>query len=103
MRGIQLRVGEGVRLQFDGCDMTDADLYGSTLCQARFFDCDLTRVDFSQADVRGARLHGSTLERIRGVGSLGGVTVSSAQALPLALQLLPTAGIEVDDDRGLEQ
>lgn len=99
MEGVELRVAQGVRLQFDACHLQEADFYGSTLEGARFFDCDLTHVELSHANVDGARLHGSKLERIRGISSLAGATISSAQAVPVALQLLATVGIEVEDER----
>lgn len=99
MTGLQLRLADCERVRFETCDLTDADLYGSTLAHACFFDCTLDHVDFSGADLRGARLHGSTLEHARGISALAGSTVSSAQAIPVALQLLTTVGITVDDER----
>ncbi len=99
MREVQLRVAEGSDLQFDSCDLTEADFYGSRLVRARFFDCDLTRSDFSQADVRGAQLHGSKLDGIRGVSSLVGAVVSSAQPVPLGVQVLGALDIVIDDER----
>jgi uncharacterized protein YjbI with pentapeptide repeats len=99
MEEVQLRMADGLRVLFDACRLTDADFYGSTFEQTCFFDCDLTHADFSQAALRGGRLHGSTLERVRGIQSLAGVTISAVQAVPLALQLLATFQIEVDDER----
>lgn len=100
LHDLQFRLAEGERVRFESCDMGDADLYGSKLEKCDFFDCDLTHAEFSQAALAGARLHGSKLDELRGVSSLAGVVISSAQTVPLALQMLATAGVVVDDDAG---
>ena len=53
---------------------------------------------FSQAELEGARLHGSTLGGIQGAGGLRGVVVSSDQIVPLAHALLDAMGVTIDDD-----
>ena len=64
-----------------------------------FFDSNLTGAELSQATLTRARLHGSSFDTLRGAGALRGTTVSSAQILPVALQLLAVLEITVDDER----
>jgi len=92
MVGTELVEFEDVNLE--GVDFTAAKLGG-----ARFFGCDLTGADFSHADLRKARLHGSTLHDLKGAGSLKGVVIDSAQVFPLAPQVLKALSITVDDER----
>jgi hypothetical protein len=60
--------------------------------------CDLTGVEFSNAQVTGAFLHGSLLEGIRGAAGLRGIVIGTDQILPLALSMFAGLGIRVDDD-----
>jgi len=91
------------RVTFESADLRMADFYGSKLVACRFFDCNLTGVDFSNAQMGGSRLHGSRLEEIKGVDALRGVVIDSTQVLPLGAQLLGTMAITVDDQREAEQ
>ena len=82
------RMCTGERARFDHCSLVRGDFYAARLRHARLFDCDLTGAEFSQADFAGGRLHGSKLEALRGAKYLSGVTISSGQLLPMALQML---------------
>lgn len=57
------------RVTFDSVDLRTAEFSGSKLVACRFFDCNLTGVDFSKARADGTRLHGSVLEDIKGAHS----------------------------------
>ena len=95
---IRMTVGE--RVEFDDCVLHGTDFGGATLRPgARFFDCDLSRADFTKADVRGARLHGSVLDGLRGADSLTGTVIDPNQAVPLGLLLLAGRAVTVDEER----
>jgi fluoroquinolone resistance protein len=96
---ISLRMASGHRVRFDHCDLGGADLYASQLPGARFFDSNLTGAELSQAKLTEARLHGSRFDSLRGAAALRGTTISSAQIVPVALQLLAVLEITVDDER----
>jgi hypothetical protein len=93
------RMSVGEHVQFDRSMLRGADFYRARLPGLRLFDCDLTGVEFSQADLRGGRLHGSGLEGLRGADSARGAVIDSSQLLPMALQVLGSLGIAVDDER----
>ena len=92
-----LRMCRGDHVGFEGCSMRSADLYGSELAQVHLYNCDLTGAELSHAKLRGARLHGSTLDGVHGVESLHGTVIDAALAVPLGLLLLGAAGITIDD------
>jgi uncharacterized protein YjbI with pentapeptide repeats len=93
------RMSVGERVQFNRSMLRGADFYRARLPGLRLFDCDLTGVEFSRADLRGGRLHGSRLEGLRGADSARGAVIDSSQLLPMALQVLGSLGIAVDDER----
>jgi uncharacterized protein YjbI with pentapeptide repeats len=94
-----LRMTSASRVRFENCDLGRLDLYAAQLAGAYFFDSDLTGAELSQATLTGARLHGSSFDNLRGAEALRGTTISSAQILPVALQVLAVLGITVDDER----
>jgi len=59
--------------------------------------CDLRRAVFEKASLAGTRLSGSTLDGLRGAGSLRGVVVGTDQVLPLALGVFGDLGIVISD------
>jgi len=93
-----LRMTSGTRVRFDNCDLSRLDLYAAQLPGACFFDSDLTAAELSQATLTGARLHGSSFDKVRGAEALRGTTISSAQILPVALQVLAVLEITVNDE-----
>ncbi|MHB8246375.1 MAG: pentapeptide repeat-containing protein [Acidimicrobiales bacterium] len=95
----EFRLCTGDRVHFEDCTLRDADFYGMRLTGLLAYDCDLTGVELSRSELGGARLHGSVVERLRGVSYLRNVTIDSSQVLPLALQILPAVGITADDER----
>ncbi len=93
-----LRMATGERVAFGSSSMRAVDLYGAELIDARFVDCDLTEAQFSDVRLTGGRFQGSSLATIRGAASLRGVTIDTAQIVPLALRLFGTFDIAVADD-----
>ena len=86
-------------VEFEDVNLEGADFTAAKLGGARFFGCDLTGVEFSHADLRKARLHGSTVLDLKGAGYLKGVVIDSVQVIPLAPQVLRALSISVDDER----
>jgi uncharacterized protein YjbI with pentapeptide repeats len=82
---------------FVGCSLRSVDFYAATLSSVRFESCDLHEADFSQATLETVDLRTSTITDVRGVGSLKGATVDSAQLLDLAPSLASELGIHVED------
>lgn len=93
-----LRMIAGVRVQFEDCDLRGADFYGAKLPGLRCFRSDLREAEVSKANLRDARLHGSTLGGITGTADLAGAAIDSGQLVPLALWLAAAAGVSIDDD-----
>jgi uncharacterized protein YjbI with pentapeptide repeats len=98
-----LRMSDLERVSFDDVDLRGADFVGSKLPGARVFDCNLEGADFSKVSAGEARIHGSIVTDIRGANYLTGVIIDSNQVVPLAVQLLSTMAIVVDDDREPER
>jgi uncharacterized protein YjbI with pentapeptide repeats len=96
--GASFRGSVGERVAFVGCDLTDADFTQAKLTTCVFVCCDLSRSDFTSATLRQVSLTGSTLNDVRGVTSMSGVSVDVDHLLPLALAALGTLGIRVLDD-----
>ncbi len=94
-----MRMTSGARVRFEHSDLSGLDLYAAKLPGACFFDSNLTGAELSQATLTEARLHGSSFESLRGAGALRGTTISSAQILPVAIQVLAVLEIAVDDER----
>jgi len=86
------------RCELVDTDLSGADLYGSQVTRSAFRRCDLTELDVSSSRFERVSLHGSTVDRVKGVDSLQSCTIGSDQLVPLALPILAARGITVDDD-----
>lgn len=83
------------QVSFVRCSVRGAFLMESTLRRVRMIDCDLRELDLRHArlddvDLRQSRLDGIGLE----TGQFAGLTVTSEQALELAIRI---GGLSVDD------
>jgi len=97
--GAHLRQVRGERVELERCVATSVDFSGAQITGCRMFDCDLGGADFSNVSLPGLRMHGSALDGLRGVASLRGAVIDTAQVMPLALRLFDAIGITVDDER----
>jgi uncharacterized protein YjbI with pentapeptide repeats len=95
-----LRMISGDHVLFDHVFLPASDFYAARVTQSQFLDCDLTATEFSQSALVGVRLHGSTLEGLKGAADLQNAVIDSTQVLPLALGVFGALGIVIDDDRG---
>lgn len=91
------RISTATLLHVRDTSMSGADLYGATLRECAFLDCDLRGIDLSNARIDGLSLHGSTLDSIRGTSSLAdaGLRVETDQVVPLGLALVAGLGVAV--------
>ena len=96
---VNFRMSQGDRVVFDDVNLRGADFYAAHLTSARFFDCDMSGTEVSQAILPRARLHGSLLSDIKGGEYLRDVVIDSSQVLPLALQVFRALDIRVEDER----
>jgi hypothetical protein len=97
--GANFRMLEAERIHFEHVDLRGAEFSAARLTSACFFDCDLSEADFSQAVLAGARLHGSSLDELKGGEYLRDIVIDSTQVLPLALRVFSALGIRIDDER----
>ena len=79
-------------------DLRGADLYGAQVSRSAFRRCDLTELDVSESRFEQVSLHGSTLDRLKGADALRGCSIGSDQVVSLALPILQSRDITVDDD-----
>lgn len=93
-----LRMASFERCQLTGCDLRGADLYGARLRHTRLLHSQLDGTEWSAATAGDLALHHSSLDGVRGVGSLRNLVIGSDQVLSLAVPVLATLGIVVDDD-----
>lgn len=102
MDDANLRMANGDHVAFQRCLLRGADLYASRISYCWLLDSDLSGVELSKADLPGVRLHGSTIDDLRGATSLRGAVIDSSQVLPLARSMLPALGVVVDDERNFD-
>jgi uncharacterized protein YjbI with pentapeptide repeats len=100
--GAHLRSVRGERVELERCVATTLDASGAEITACRMIDCDLGGADFSNAKLPGLRLHGSALDELRGVTSLRGAVIDTAQVTTLALRLFDAVGISIDDVREVQ-
>lgn len=96
--GANFRFVNAEHVVLDDCSIAEGDFAGAQLGAVAFDACDLRHADFSQATAADTDLRGSTLDGIRGVVALKGVTIDSMQVLPFALSALTELGITIDDE-----
>jgi uncharacterized protein YjbI with pentapeptide repeats len=86
------------RCELVDCALPGSDLYGARVTRTAFRRCDLTEVDVTSSGFDQVSLHGSSVDRLKGAGSLRGLVIGSDQLVPLALPILHSRHIRVDDD-----
>jgi uncharacterized protein YjbI with pentapeptide repeats len=81
------------------CELADATFLQAELSQARMYDCGLGGVELTDARLAGLHLHGSEVRGLKGVAALRGAVIHTEQLVPMALEFLAAAGVEVRDER----
>jgi uncharacterized protein YjbI with pentapeptide repeats len=93
-----LRSLRAERVTFDDCVLREADLSDSRWKDSAILGCDLDAAIVTGADLRGTRVHGSSVDRVVGADSLRGIVIAEDQAIALGLRVLDALGITVEDD-----
>ena len=91
------RMATGDKVWFEDSVLIGADFYSASLPGTVFARCDLSGVEFSKCAIADGDLRGSRLDGIKGAIALAGVTIDSAQLVPLALSIYAAMQITVDD------
>jgi uncharacterized protein YjbI with pentapeptide repeats len=92
------RMTEWERCQLIECDLQDAEFIDAIFRITQMRNCLLDHAEFSFARVESLSLHGSRLDDLRGAEHLRNAVIRSDQVAVLAMSLLASAGIEVDDN-----
>ncbi len=92
---VLLRMATAQRLWIENTSLRSADLYSFKGTGCAFLGCDLSDVSLSAAQLPEVLLHGSTLDTLRGAGSLRGARISAEQVVPLGAAMLSELGIAV--------
>jgi uncharacterized protein YjbI with pentapeptide repeats len=95
--GANLRAGRYERCVFERSSLVEVDFSGAQLTEVVFSECDLTRAEFHDVRCDRVRFEHCTVDGLRGVTHLSGVTVTSDGVFPLALSAFAALGIVVDD------
>jgi uncharacterized protein YjbI with pentapeptide repeats len=90
-----LRMTKARHLWIENTSLRGADLYAFTGSGCAFLGCDLSDASFAEAQLSGLLLHGSTLDTVRGAGSLRGARISADQVVPLGAAMLAELDVEV--------
>ncbi len=80
---------------FEDCMIDDVDFYQAKLKNIAFVNCTISKIMFMNAGMTNVDISKSSIQNIRGVQSLRGVTVSYDQLMQLAPSLAAEAGIKV--------
>jgi uncharacterized protein YjbI with pentapeptide repeats len=84
-------------VRFVDCILDKADFYQSELKSVVFERCTLNETEFSQAKFDKADFRTSDIAGIKGVESMKGAIISSAQLIYIAPLLVAQLGIIVED------
>lgn len=91
------------RVAFVGCNLSQVDFTEADLRGAVFEGCDLTGAQFHHAKMRGARIVGCRLEGVQGVASFAGATIAPHDVLSLTYALAAALDITIADDETEER
>ena len=92
MRGATL-----TRCRFDTCGLRDADLSECVFTDVAFEGCDFTGADLTRTTFERCSIMACTLDDVRGVTQLRGVTIGHADAMGAGPMLAAALGARVED------
>ena len=95
---LDLRESTVQELRLEGVTLGDLDLSHARVDRLVVVDCDVRRLDTTEARLAACDLRGARLRVVEGVGGLGGARVGHDQLLDLAPLLATHLGIVVGDD-----
>lgn len=91
-----LRLARLDHVRSDGCSMVEADAYEASLTAVRFDTSDLSRADLSKVVVTGLDVRGSTIDALRGAGTLRNIRIGADQVIPFAASVFAETGVRID-------
>ena len=86
------------QVEFRDCDLRESDFGAADLEAVRFVGCDLNAVRFDRARIIDVDLRGSQITDVATPAALRGATISTEQAIELAVALAVDLGFKVVDD-----
>jgi uncharacterized protein YjbI with pentapeptide repeats len=95
--GANFRFSGATHVVFDDCSLPEADFSSAQLDAVAFDRCDLRGSEFASTSTTDTSLQGSTIDGLRGAGTLTGITIDSTQVVPFAVSMFAERGIAVDD------
>lgn len=91
------RLSKLTNICFADCVLDEADFYAAELQNVVFMNCTLDKTEFSSAKLRRVDFRTSDIIGVKGIGSLAGAIIDSAQLVTLAPLLASVLKIEVRD------
>ncbi len=92
---VNFRTSKLENVLFENCVLSDVDFNDGNLKNVTFINCSLNDVTFNNAKMLNVDVSRSTIEHIKGVASLKGLTISEDQMLLLAPSLVAGAGMKL--------
>ena len=85
------------RVSFVDCELSEADFQGADLTDIEFKNCDLDQAEFSGSKMNRVDMRSSNISSLKGVSSLNGVTITTAQMIGIAHLMASELGLLVRD------
>ncbi len=92
---VNFRSSRFENVTFEDCVLDDVDLYNAQLKNVEFINCTINNITFASARMANVDVSKSSIEGIKGINSLRGVTINYDQLLQLAPAFAADAGIKV--------
>ncbi len=92
---VNFRFAKLENVAFENCVLNDVDFIEAQLKDVEFISCTINSITFSRARMKNVDVSESTIEGIKGVDSLKGVTISHEQLMQLSPYFAVEAGIKV--------
>lgn len=92
---VNFRFSKLENVAFENCVLNDVDFFDAQLKDVEFINCTIQSITFAQARMKNVDISESTIELVKGISSLKGVTISHNQLLQLAPYFAAEAGIKV--------
>lgn len=83
-------------LRWDRCSMRGTDFLAARLVDTRFVECDLDAASVEDCQMKDVVFERGSMHDVAGALHLRGATISPDLAVPVALSLLPAAGITIE-------
>jgi uncharacterized protein YjbI with pentapeptide repeats len=92
---VNFRLSRLENVIFEDCVIDDVDFYDAKLKNIEFINCSINEITFASARMVHVDISKSTVEGIRGINSLKGVSISYDQLMQLAPAFATEAGLKV--------